>query len=53
MRETREIRALAIAATEALCKVLAHNICCIISAIHELGVEPAFGELAEVSPACG
>ncbi len=28
---------------EALCKVLAHNICCVIQAIHELGVEPRFG----------
>ena len=27
---------------EALCKVLAHNICCVIGAIHELGVEPSF-----------
>jgi transposase len=25
---------------EALCKVLAHNLCCVISAIHELGIEP-------------
>jgi transposase len=31
---------------EALCKVLAHNICCVISAIHELGIEPRFGEQA-------
>ncbi len=28
---------------EALCKVLAHNICCVIGAIHELGIEPTFG----------
>ncbi|MCA1696880.1 MAG: transposase, partial [Actinobacteria bacterium] len=27
---------------EALCKVLAHNICCVISAIHELGIEAQF-----------
>jgi transposase len=27
---------------EALCKVLAHNICVVISAIHELGIEPSF-----------
>lgn len=31
---------------EALCKVLAHNICCVISAIHELGIEPRFAEAA-------
>jgi transposase len=29
---------------EALCKVLAHNICCLISAIYELGIEPKFIE---------
>ena len=28
---------------EALCKVLAHNVCCVIGAIHELGIEPSFG----------
>jgi transposase len=27
---------------EVLCKVLCHNICCLISAIHELGIEPMF-----------
>lgn len=27
---------------EALCKVLCHNICCVISAIYELGIEPQF-----------
>lgn len=27
---------------ETLCKVLGHNICCPISAIHELGLEPEF-----------
>ena len=27
---------------EALCKVLAHNICVVIQSIEELGVEPAF-----------
>ena len=25
---------------EVLCKVLCHNICCLISAIYELGIEP-------------
>ena len=28
---------------EALCKVLCHNLCVIIQAIHELGIEPIFG----------
>jgi len=28
---------------EALCKVLAHNICCLISAIYELKIEPMLG----------
>jgi transposase len=28
---------------EALCKVLCHNICCLVQAIHELGIEPTFG----------
>jgi transposase len=27
---------------EALCKVLAHNICVLVAAIHELGIEPVF-----------
>ena len=32
---------------EVLCKVLAHNICCLISSIYELGLEPTFAsELA-------
>jgi hypothetical protein len=27
-----------------LCKVVCHNICCLISAMHELGIErPTFG----------
>jgi hypothetical protein len=25
---------------EVLCKVLAHNLCCVIQSIYELGVEP-------------
>jgi transposase len=28
---------------EALCKVLCHNICCLVQAIHELRIEPTFG----------
>ena len=27
---------------EVLAKILCHNICCLISAFHELGIEPAF-----------
>ena len=27
---------------EALCKVLCHNICVLVQAIHELGIEPVF-----------
>jgi len=29
---------------EALCKVLAHNLCCVIQSIYELGIEPTFWE---------
>jgi hypothetical protein len=28
---------------EALCKVLCHNLCCLIQSMYELGVEPEFG----------
>jgi hypothetical protein len=28
---------------EALCKILAHNLCCLISAWYELGIGPDFG----------
>ncbi len=34
---------------EALCKVLCHNICVLIQAMHALGLEPNFG--AESRPA--
>lgn len=27
---------------EALCKMLTHNICVLVQAIHELGIEPVF-----------
>lgn len=30
---------------EVLCKVLCHNICCLIGAIYELGIEPKFDQL--------
>jgi transposase len=29
---------------EVLCKVLCHNLCCLISAMYELGIEPSFTE---------
>jgi transposase len=32
---------------EALCKVLCHNICCLISAIYELGIDPVFWPQAD------
>jgi hypothetical protein len=25
-----------------LCKVLAHNLCCLIQSVYELGIEPTF-----------
>jgi transposase len=31
---------------EALCKVLAHNLCCLIQSMYELGIEPTFWEEA-------
>jgi transposase len=31
------------ARNEVLCKILCHNICCLISAMYELGIEPAMG----------
>jgi transposase/predicted nucleic acid-binding Zn finger protein len=31
---------------EALCKILAHNICCLIQAMHEFGVRPDFCSVA-------
>lgn len=30
------------AKNEVLCKLLCHNVCCLISAIYELGIEPVF-----------
>jgi transposase len=32
---------------EVLCKILAHNICCVIQAMYEFGVEPRFWEVRE------
>ena len=34
----------AAAKNEVLCKVLRHNICCLISAMYELGIEPVLGQ---------
>lgn len=34
---------------EALCKVLAHNLCCVIQSIYELGIEPDFWALSPLS----
>jgi len=31
---------------EALCKVLAHNLCCLIQSVYELGIEPSFWQEA-------
>jgi transposase len=28
---------------EVLCKILCHNICCLISAVYELGLQPSLG----------
>jgi hypothetical protein len=30
---------------EVLCKILCHNICCLISAIYELGLQPVFDKM--------
>lgn len=32
---------------EALCKVLCHNLCCVIQSVHELGIETNFSDLPE------
>jgi transposase len=42
---------------EVLCKILCHNICCIIQAMYELGIEPTFwaqpsGESGVISTRC-
>jgi hypothetical protein len=30
-------------ANEVLCKLIGHNLCCLISAMYELGIDPSFG----------
>jgi transposase len=32
---------------EVLCKILCHNICCLIQAMYELGIEPMFWDVSE------
>ena len=34
---------------EVLCKVLCHNICCLISAVYELGITPEFSSVEPAS----
>ena len=29
---------------EVLCKILAHNLCCVVQSMYELGIEPTFGD---------
>jgi hypothetical protein len=35
---------------EVLCKILAHNLCCVISAWYELGIDPNFGSAETDKP---
>ncbi len=35
---------------EALCKLLAHNLCCLVSAMYELGIVPVFWQDEEDGP---
>ena len=35
------------ARNEVLCKILCHNICCLISAMYDLGIDPTFGSPAQ------
>jgi hypothetical protein len=37
---------------EALCKVLAHNICVLVQATHELGIEPTFVQKSALYKKC-
>lgn len=30
-------------ANEVFCKILCHNICCVIASMHEMGIDPEFG----------
>lgn len=33
-----------VAGNELLCKVLCHNLCCVIQSMYELGIKPDFGQ---------
>jgi len=46
---SRHVKPAEVGMSYELCKVLCHNICVLIQAIHALGVEPNFG--AESQPA--
>jgi transposase len=35
---------------EVLCKILCHNICCVIQAMYELGIEPTFWAASPTVP---
>ena len=37
---------------EALCKVLAHNICCLIQSTYELNIRPEFGLMQRLDKSC-
>ena len=37
---------------EVLCKVLCHNLSCLVHAIHELGIEPSFGATPTTAMVC-
>jgi len=32
---------------EVLCKILGHNVCCLIQAMYELGIDPVFWEQSQ------
>jgi hypothetical protein len=42
LQERLRSKTLTAQVNEVLCKVLCHNICCLIQSSYELGVEPAF-----------
>ena len=36
---------------EALCKILAHNLCCLVQAMHGSGIQPDFAQMPLMLPA--